>query len=87
MVLGRNNNKDEGFDFLSLILLELKKLSDNPINPWIDFSKVHYRLGTIFHIKKDTSWKLIFLLQKRGLIEVNRIKGIRIKGDIDDTNS
>jgi len=80
MVLS-NDKEEPSIDFLDLVLLQLKKLSDNPINPWIDFSKVHYRLGTIFHIKKDTSWKLIFLLQKRGLIEVNRIKGIKIKDE------
>jgi len=81
MILGRSNNKNEGFDFLSLILLELKKLNNNPLNPWIDFSAVHYRLGTIFHLNKEKSWKLIFLLQKRDLIEINRIKGVKIKGE------
>ena len=86
MLLDRKNNKDEGFNFIKLVLSELKKLNCNPINPWIRFSEVHYRLGTIFHLNKKNSWKLIFLLKKSGLIEVNRIKGIKIKGENYGTN-
>jgi len=82
MVLNSKYLKGEGFDFLNLVLLELKKLNQHPINPWINFSVVHYRFGTIFHFNKQTTWKLLFLLRDCGLIEINRIKGVKIRDEI-----
>jgi len=88
MILKEQNNKNElSFDFLSLVLIELKKLNKNPLSSWIKFSDVNYRLGTLYHFDKKSTWKLILHLQQRGFIEINRIKGIRIKSDIDDKNS
>ena len=66
------------FDFDNLVLRQLESLISNPLDQWIKFPDVFQRLGTVYHLDKETSWKLLFSMKNKGLLEVNRIKGVRL---------
>lgn len=70
--------KKEGeFDFCYIVLRELKKI--NCKRRIIPFPLVFYRLGAIFHLKKEDSITLLKDIEKKGYIEIIPFKGIRLR--------
>ncbi len=43
------------------------------------FPVVFERLGTLFHLKKDECWELLFIYREFGFIEIVKGHGIRMK--------
>ena len=47
----------------------------------IPFRVVFERLGTVFHLKKDECWELLFIYRDLGFIEIVGYHGIRVNFD------
>ena len=62
----------------SIFLKRLKKLEKHP-NKIIKYPSVFQEIGTIFHMTKEESWDVLFMLNEFGLIEIVKFCGIRLK--------
>ena len=75
-------NKEEFFDFHREVCKDLKskfsRIHFSGRENIISFPHVYQRLGTVWHLKKEQSFKVLKDMENRGLIKIKPFHGIRL---------
>ncbi len=74
MVIQKRTKIEPSFDFLDVVVRELKKIQYK--RRIIPFPVVYYRLGCIFHFDRDTSKQILKDLKSQGIIKLHPFNGV-----------
>jgi hypothetical protein len=76
-MLLQNNKEENAFDFLSYLHERLSKhYCSNGLDPIVSGKEINQYLSILFRFDKQTTRKVLVMLEKKGLVSVQRAQGM-----------